>query len=287
MKKTLLLSVILVTSSILLLNSCKKKKEVDNETQTVVDNAVCEQQFMAIQPVVNTKGINEAGIKKTAACESWIILGAMGGTNTPNPTLDTLDVNADGAYDNGPVTFQIDYGTVGCAGADGIVKTGKINITTAKRWSQYNNTITVELVGYKYGNISYTGTVTISKPDSVTIITNVINGHCTDGTWNIDYSCSKTMKQIAGYSTKSDLTDDAYSIYGTSNGVNRESRAFSTSISSSTPIVKYANCKWISSGVIEVTPSGLSARSVDFGSGGCDDDATFTVDGQTVSFKLK
>lgn len=287
MKKNIILSIILIASSILVLDSCKKKKEVDNETQTVVDNAVCEQQFMSIQPVVNEKGINQAGIKKINACEAWNILGAMGGTNTPNPTLDTLDVNADGFYDNGPVTFQIDYGTTGCAGVDGIIKTGKINITTAKRWSKFNNSITVELVGYKYGNISYTGTVTISKPDSVTITTSVINGHCTDGTWNIDYACSKTMKQIAGYSTKNDLTDDAYSIYGTSNGTNRDGRTFTTSISSSNPIVKYANCKWISSGVIEVTPNGLDPRSVDFGSGTCDDDATFTVNGQTVAFKLK
>lgn len=285
MKKTIILSIVLVASSMLILNSCKKKEEADNETQSVVDNALCEQQFMAIQPVVNEKGINQAGIKKVNACEAWIILGATGGTNTPNPTLDTLDVNADGFYDNGPVTFQIDYGTSGCAGVDGIVRTGKINITTAKRWSKFGNTVTVDLVGYKFGNVTYSGQITISKPDSVTITTEVINGHCTDGTWNIDYAATKTLKQIAGYSTKNDLTDDEYSISGTSSGKNRDGRNFTTTITS--PLIKKASCKWITSGTLDLTPDGYKTRTVDFGNGTCDDDATFTVNGQTVAFKLK
>ena len=30
-----------------------------------------------------------------------------------------------------------------------------------------------------------------------------------------------------------------------------------------------------------------TAKAIDFGNGNCDDDATFSVNGQTVSFKLK
>src|ERR1700752_1995522 len=140
MKKTVIFSLLIAATSILLLDSCnKKKKEVDNETQSVVDNAICEQQFIAIQPVVNQKGINQAGIKKINSCESWIILGAIGTPSVTSPgAQDTADVNSDGLYDNGPVTFQIDYGTTGCSVADGIIRTGKINITTAKRWSVLN-----------------------------------------------------------------------------------------------------------------------------------------------------
>jgi hypothetical protein len=48
---------------------------------------VCEQQFMAIVPVVSTKGINESGIKKNkCSCETFSVLGAISGTNTPNVT---------------------------------------------------------------------------------------------------------------------------------------------------------------------------------------------------------
>src|ERR1700752_4922264 len=192
MKKTVIFSLLIAATSILLLDSCnKKKKEVDNETQSVVDNAICEQQFIAIQPVVNQKKIN--------SCESWIILGAIGTPSVTSPgAQDTADVNSDGLYDNGPVTFQIDYGTTGCSVADGIIRTGKINITTAKRWSVLNNTVTVDLVSYKYGNVTYSGSISISRPDSLTLTSTITNGHCTDGTWNIDYNGTKTIKKIAG-----------------------------------------------------------------------------------------
>lgn len=274
MKNKLFLSSVLLISAITLLDSCKKKKEVDNETQSVVDNAICEQQFMSIQPIVNDKSINEKGVKRTNACETFNILSG-----------DTTDLNNDKVYDNGPVTFQIDFGTTGCVGSDGVFRTGKINFSTSKRWSIYNNQVTIDLVGYKANNISYTGQIKITRPDSLTITTEVINGHCTDGSWNIDYACTKTMKQTAGYNTKGDVSDDEFSFTGSSNGKNREGRNFTTNITNS--LIKKMSCKYITSGTLELTPDGFKTRTVDFGNGSCDDDATFTVNGQTVSFKLK
>ncbi|MBI3519547.1 MAG: hypothetical protein HY062_09360 [Bacteroidetes bacterium] len=286
MKKNTILSTILIVSSIITLNSCKKKTEVDNESQSVVDNAICEQQFMAITPVVNEKGINQAGIKRTSSsCGTWSILGALGNATITPSANDTIDNNGDGFYDNGPVTFQIDYGT-GCLSFDALsFKTGIIKITTAKRWSAYNNVVTVDLQNYKVNNITYSGQIKITKPDSVTFTVDVINGHCTDGSWNIDYQGSKTIKQIGGYSTKNDESDDVIAITGNSSGKNREGRSFSTNITSA--LTKKSNCKFISSGTLELTPEGFKTRTVDFGAGTCDDDATYTVNGQTVSFKLK
>jgi hypothetical protein len=274
MRNKLFLSSVIIASAVVFFDSCKKKTEVDNETQSVVDNAICEQQFMAIQPVVNEKGITEKGIKRINSCETFSILSG-----------DTTDANNDKVYDLGPVTFQIDYGTTGCVGSDGVYRTGKINITTAKKWSLYNNEVTVDLVGYKANTVSYTGTIKITRPDSLTITTEVINGHCSDGSWNIDYACTKTLKQIAGAATRNDSSDDEYSINGSSTGKNREGRNFTTSITNA--LIKKTSCKYISSGTLELTPDGFKTRTVDFGSGTCDDDATFTVNGQTVAFKLK
>lgn len=286
MKKNIILSVSLIFSALITLNSCKKKTEVDNETQSVVDNAICEQQFMAITPVVNEKGINQAGIKRTSAsCGTWSVLGAISGTNTPNVATDTLDSNGDGFYDNGPVSFQIDYGT-GCLSFDNLsFKTGIIKITSAKRWSTYNNPVTIDLLNYKVNNITYSGQIIITRNDSVTLTTQVINGHCTDGSWNIDYEGTKVIKQIGGYSTKNTEADDVISIDGNSSGKNREGRTFTTSITSS--LIKKSNCKYITSGTLDLTPDGFKTRTVDFGNGTCDDDATYTVNGSTVSFKLR
>lgn len=266
-------------------NSCKKKTEVDDETQSAVDNAICEQQFMAIAPVVNEKGINQAGIKRVnASCGTWNILGAISGTNTPNVASDTI-VDINGFYQNGPVTFQIDFGS-GCMSYDGLsFKTGIIKITSAKRWSSYNNPVTIDLMNFKVNNVTYSGQIILTKNDSVTLTTQVINGHCTDGVWNIDYEGTKVLKQIGGYSTKNNEADDVISIEGSSSGKNREGREFSTSITSG--LIKRSDCKFITSGSLDLTPSGLKTRTIDFGNGACDDKATFTVNGQTVEFTLR
>lgn len=279
MKKNIALSVILIASSIITLNSCKKKTEVDNETQSVVDNAICEQQFMAIQPVVNEKGIQEKGIKRTNGTGGvWTILGAISGTNTPNVATDTI-VDASGFYQNGPVTFEIDYGTTGTPFMDGTTKYGKIHIKCLKRWSYLaGNQVTVDLVNFKSNNVTYSGQIKITRPDTNSLTVEVVNGHCTDGSWNIDYAGTKTMTKIAG-------TTDDYSITGNSTGKNRDGRNFTTTITN--PIIKKASCKWITSGTLDLTPDGFKTRTVDFGNGTCDDDATYTVNGQTVSFKLK
>lgn len=275
MKKNIILSSILIISSIITLDSCKKKTEVDNETQSVVDNAICEQQFMAIQPVVNDKGIQESGIKKIYACETFSIIAG-----------DTTDANGDKVFDNGPVTFQIDYGTVGCTGNDGTVKTGSINITTPNKWSAYTNSVvTVDLVSYKVNGTTYSGQIKITKPSALTITCEVVNGHCTNGTWNIDYAGTKTLTQIGGQNTPNIEADDIFSITGSSSGKNRENRNFTTSITSA--LIKKSSCKFMTSGTLDLTPEGFKTRTVDFGNGTCDDDATFTVNGQTVSFKLK
>ena len=265
------------------LNSCKKKTEIDNESQSVVDNAICEQQFMAIQPVVSEKGINEAGIKRTNGLETWTILGAISGTNTPNVASDTV-VDANGFYQNGPVTFQLTYST-GFVANDGTLKTGSLNITTAKRWSVLNNQLTIDLVNYKVNNVTYSGQIKISRPNALTISCEVINGHCTNGSWNIDYIGTKTLTQIGGQNTPNNEADDIVSITGSSSGKNREGRSFSSSITN--PLIKKSSCKFITSGSLDLTPDGFKTRTVDFGNGACDDDATYTVNGQTVSFKLK
>ncbi|MBK6985431.1 MAG: hypothetical protein IPH32_12070 [Bacteroidetes bacterium] len=286
MKKSNIIASLLIVASIITLNSCKKKTEVDNESQSVVDNAICEQQFMAIQPVVSEKGIQENGIKRTtAALDSFLILGAIGNPTITPSANDTIDANADGFYDNGPVTFELKY-LPGFLGNDGIPRTGSLKITTAKRWSAFNNTVTVDLVNFVVnGTVTYSGQVKITRTNALSVTCEVLNGHCTNGSWNIDYQGTKTLTQKQGQNTPNTEADDVYEITGNSSGVNREGRAFTTNITN--PLVKKSSCKFITSGSLDLTPDGFKTRTVDFGSGACDDDATYTVNGQTISFKLK
>ncbi|MBL7883620.1 MAG: hypothetical protein JNL69_06100, partial [Bacteroidia bacterium] len=62
MKKIFSISIIAIGVTLFTLNSCKKD-EPDTETQSAVDNNICETEFTKMMPRVNDFGINEQGIK--------------------------------------------------------------------------------------------------------------------------------------------------------------------------------------------------------------------------------
>lgn len=256
------------------LNSCKKKEVVvDNETQSVVDNAICEQQFMSIAPNINSRGGDpKAPGFKVSSCGTWNI-------NTSN-LADTL-VDANGKYVNGPVKFTLNYGTASaCEG--GVTKSGAISITSSHKWSTISATSsvvatsTVNFINYMADGVKYDCSSIIITKGANQLTTQVNGGHCQKDAWNIYYGCNKTITKDS---------NGNYLIEGVSNGTNREGRNFTVNITS--PLFKPENYKFITKGKLELTPDGFKTRTVDFGDGTQDDQATFTVDGQTFTFTMK
>jgi hypothetical protein len=271
--------------ALIILNSCKKKTEIDTEVQSAIDNALCEDRFMGIISDINANASHFMGLKKsTSVCENWSILGALGNPTITPSMNDTIDKNQDGFYDNGAVTFEFDYGA-GCLSSDGqSIKKGIISITSSKRWVVLNHPIIIKLKNYKIDDLNYSGKIVLTRTDSLKYSVQVTDGHCTNGSWIIDFECSNSLEQTEGYTTKNNQTDDVILISGNSNGKNRENKLFTATIKNS--LVKKSNCRWISSGVLELTPQGLETRIIDFGNNSCDDKAKYTLNGNTIGFKL-
>ncbi len=283
MKKIKFLSVLVVASSMFLVYSCKKQtKDVDTETQSVVDNAICEQEFMQIQPTTNNLAIKTKGTSAQRLIQD-LQLASGGCDSLKYLSGDTTYVSL-----SNPPTYEFDYGTCPAAIVDGVVRTGKIWIRYLGRPNMIGKKTIIKLMNYKVN-----GTITYSC-DSIVVTTvansvgtkqwnvQIINGVCTGSGWNIKYSSNKDIT----LSTNSTLVlnDDVVTVTGSANGTNRDGRDFTVTISG---ITKPANCKHITAGKVDVTPKDFSTRTVDFGNGNCDDDATFTVNGQTIAFKLK
>lgn len=283
MKKIKVLSVLAVASSLLFVYSCKKKtNDVDTETQSVVDNAICEQEFMQIQPTTNNLAI------KTKGTSAQRLDGPL---QTLAGGCDSLTLlSGDTTYTNlsNPPTYQFVYGTCPAAIVDGVVRTGTITVRFLGRPNMVNKKTIIKLFNYKVN-----GTITYSC-DSIVVTTlannvatkswnvQIINGVCTGSGWNIKYSSNKDIT-VTTNSTQA-LNDDVVDVTGSANGTNRDGRDFTVVV---TNITKPASCKYITKGKVDVTPKDFSTRTVDFGNGNCDDDATFTVNGQTIAFKLK
>jgi hypothetical protein len=277
MKRILFASILSVSAIALTLNSCKKT-EPDTETQSAVDNSICEGEFTSRMPVIHGFAIKENGVKammdaRAGSCPSILI----------NPA-DTLD--------GFPVTMTLDYGTSGCVDSiDGKIRKGQIVAKFDRKWDSAGATVTVKLVNYFVKN-NATADFVQYNCDSIMIIHNsavsftntIIGGKCTAPSWNLEWAGSRTLTQTAGFATPFNPYDDVYSFTGSANGKNRNGKTYTVVVK--VPVVKRATCPWIESGRIEITPEGLSPRTVDYGSGTCDSQATLTINGNAFTFTM-
>lgn len=289
MKKAFKIVLVLSCSASLFFVGCRKKEtiEVDNETQSAVDNAIADQEYMAIVPAVNGHAINTKGTGATngklmsaAACDTLIWLNRS--------TADTNLVN--NKYVVAPL-YELNL-TSACPTSftDGKLRSGKWNIKITGPLKNVGSQMILKLINHKASGMGYACdsivvTTVASSSVSSTYNIKLINGVCSSPNWTIKYSFDRTITNYV--KGKPVNTDPVVEVYGTANGVNRSGKSFSVDIPAGSPMVKHKSCQYVDKGILNLTPEGFKTRIVDFGNGTCDDDATFTVNGSTVAFKLK
>ena len=295
MKKSLKAIAILSCLTLLFFTACHKeeKVEVDNETQSAVDNAVADQEYMAVVPATNAHAINTKGVgtqgRVAARCDTltkisgdtlWGDPGHVHPTYTMNISNNACALTmADGRFRNGALMIRL---------------TGKIKLPGSK--------MIIKMINYKAGGVSYacdSMVVTTQASNALYTSFNVIlyKGVCTsqnpNNPWTVKYALNRTIT-LYPHGLDGLGNDNVTQVYGTSSGTNRADRDFSVNIPQASPLIKKGSCEFISGGIMELTPSGFATRTIDFGYsispapyGGCDEDASFTVNGSTVAFKLK
>lgn len=273
MKRILFSSLLFVSAvAALTLNSCKKE-DPDTETQSAVDNSVCEGEFTGRMGIINGFAIKEQGVKSMMS-------------GSPTVYVDPADT-----LNGFPVTMLIDYGTTGTVDpVDGKTRKGQIQAVFSSKWSTIGSTITVKLLNYYVQNAGAAGFVQYAC-DSMMIIhnspysftNNIIGGKCIASSWNLEWACSRTLSQTAG-TGDTIASNDVFEFTGSAVGKNREGKNYTVNVV--TPVVKSMSCAWIQSGRIDLTPEGLAVRTVDYGNGTCDSQATLTINGNTFSFTM-
>lgn len=293
MKKAFKIVLVLSCVTSLFFVGCRKKEttEVDNETQSAVDNAVADQEYMSIVPATNAHAINTKGTGATngrlmspPACDTliWLTRSATLATDT------ALDVN--GKF-NVPQRFELNLLSA-CPSSftDGKIRSGKWLIKITGPLKNAGSQMIMKLLNHKASGIGYACdslvvTTVASSTAGSTYNIKLINGVCSSPNWTIKYSFNRTITNYV--KGKPVNTDPVVEVYGTANGINRTGKAFTVDIPAGSPMVKHKSCEFVDKGILNLTPEGFKTRIVDFGNGACDDDATFTVNGSTVAFKLK
>jgi hypothetical protein len=274
MKRIILASATIVTVLAVTFSSCKKEKP-DTDTQSAVDNTICEDEFGKTMSTVNGFAIKENGIK-TMLENAELLSGS------PTITVDPADT-----LDGFPVTMTIDWGTGITDGVDGKTRSGKIICVFSDYWHNVGSTIKVTMVNFISNGTSFScDSMKISRSAVNAFSHRVFNGRCSNSAWAnaLQWSGTRTITQTGGFSTPLNPLDDVYSVTGNATGVNREGKAYTVNISS--PIVKRTSCSWVESGRVDITPEGLAVRTIDYGNGTCDSQATVTINGNTFTFTM-
>jgi hypothetical protein len=218
--------------------------------------------------------------------------------NTITEAFNTSSVNYEGRYTNpsdgefsncATVTWDSANSTVTiyfnhCAGRNGHTRDGSIIVhyqggdywTMGASWD-------VTFDNFYIDDRQVTGTRHVENvgPESDGCIWN-INANLTftrsDGstrTWN----STRTREITQGYRNP-DCSQHIYKINGTA--THADSQSGNSAALTFTNIIRDLNCAHITSGTINIVPNnGRPERTIDFGSGACDDLATVTKNGQT------
>ena len=255
--------------------SCQKtEQDMNSDVQSVLDNLSADQAVENIFSTVNDYALNYLG--------------------TENPKIDTniiVTINPQFPLDSFPKTMIIDYGN-GVACHDGCNRKGKISITFDGKWSLENSDQQIiaaisfnsfyidnnQIIGsMEMKNLGSTGSGPEFLFSSENSKIKFVDGQSTS------WSMNRSVHWIAGYESINDLNDDVLFISGTITGVSRQGTGYYSEIMN--PLELYKSCfnGTFTKGRLEVTPQGLSTRTVDFGEGNCDREASVTINGLSIN----
>ena len=187
-----------------------------------------------------------------------------------------------------PNTITLDYSDAGCTkngrtykGKIVVTQTNPMNITGAVRNLSFENFFIegVQISGTK--TVTQAGLNTAGLPKFNTVTDETLT--FPDGS-TATHKANRERTQTEGSTTAVRL-DDVWTITGSASGVNRQGDAYT--VTYTTPLIKRNPCAWISEGVISFQVNNL-VRTLDFGDGTCDRDATITLaDGTVKNVKIR
>ena len=267
---------VLATAAIFILTACNRMKDRDNEdTGYASDHATLEKTYSDAQSITDEAG--ESGGLSTYRV-------AAGGSTLSACATITNDTMAS------PHTLTVDFGTSNCLCNDGIYRRGQIIVKYTGRYKDAGHTHEITFNNYFVNDNGVSGKKTVTNTGndaagnpqySVSVEGAIV---LADGGGTISWTSTRTRTWLSGFDTP-DRRDDVYEIRGSGTITRANGKTFDLTIT--TPLHIARACRWIESGVVQITPAGANVRTLDYGSGACDAQADYTVNGKTYSVTLR
>ncbi len=245
--------IILATLLVFAIASCKKQTAEDTDWTSMQDQ--------------NTADLNSDLIMKEV--ENAAKNTGLGKSTFPILVFDTIASTR---------TISIDYGTANFLCDDGQYRRGKILVSWTGKYRETGSVKTITFDSFYQNDNKVEGTKTVTNMGRNAAeqlafnVVSMIKITNTSGE-SINWTSTRTRTWIQGEQTQSN-SDDIYTVTGSTNGVNRRGKNYTSTITN--PLRVVIACQWrIVSGTIELMREGGFPKTIDFGTGTCD--ATFTV----------
>lgn len=273
MKKIIFSSLLIGTLLFLfMLNSCRKASTDISETLGN-DNGLAEQTFNDVNQISEEAYDGSLNSYKTGEAS------------------DVLSTCSTVLVDTVARIITIDFGTTNCMCADGKNRRGKIVINYTGRYKEAGSVHTITFDNYYVNDNKVEGTNTVTNMGmntsgnyyyNISIIGSIIKA---DGSGTISWTSSRVRTWITGYSTPT-RSDDKYSITGSASGTTADGDAFTATISDALTIDLSCTHK-ITAGSIIFNKIGGIDRTINFGSGACDNTFTISAAGRTRTLTFR
>jgi hypothetical protein len=269
----------------------------DTDTQGAADNAYVENLSNDMDNIGDQAGSSNAGTN----------LSTYRNGEPKNSILSTCAmVHMYSAFASDPDTLLVDFGNTNCVCSDGKVRNGQIRYVfpAGAHYRDSGIVITVTPVNYFVEGNQVSGSKTITNRGRVSggnlqwDITANLTVVRTGGAGTITWSSTRqkvllnTSTVISG-SIVPDWTQARIGITGSGNGTTANGNTYTMVITNQ--LVRDFSCSPNSSiphkhpfiqGTFEYTPNGRLTRTIDFGPGTCDLDATVSVGGHPFNITL-
>jgi hypothetical protein len=263
-----------------LVTGCRKDDE-DTDTSSSGDNAFAEATFNDINNIADEAGYSGSVSNYRLGNDEGSLLSTC--ATVTFDSLNTADQD----------TIHINFGSTNCTGNDGRARRGEILVYYSGRYRDSASTHTITFNNYFVDDNQVLGTKTVvnnghnSAGHLVYSIT--VNGQIilANNGGTITWNSQRQREWTQGESTAI-WSDDVYSITGSASGTGANGHNFTVNITS--PLIRNMalGCRrHFVQGIFELTPDNKPTRTVDFGTGACDDIATVTINNHTYTIHMR